>query len=56
MSGEVYPILLLDGIRVGSQVCLIARTPDYVVGWCWVPYESGGYWDTSYSVRFPDRS
>jgi len=45
-SGEVYPILLLDGIRVGSLVCLIARTPQYVVAWSWVPYESGGYWDT----------
>jgi hypothetical protein len=45
LSGEVYPILLLDGIRVGSLVCLITRTPDYVVGWCWVPYESSGYWD-----------
>lgn len=45
LSGEVYPILLLDGIRIGSLVCLIARTPDYVVGWYWVPYESSGYWD-----------
>lgn len=45
LTGEVYPILLLDGIRVGSQVCLIARTPQYVVAWCWVPYESSSYWD-----------
>lgn len=45
LSGEIYPILLIDGIRVGSLVCLIARTPQYVVAWCWVPYESSGYWD-----------
>lgn len=45
LSGEIYPILLLDGIRVGSLVCLIARTPQYVVAWCWVPYEAGTTWD-----------
>jgi hypothetical protein len=37
--------LLLDGIRIGSQVCLIARTPQYVAAWCWVPYEAGTTWD-----------
>jgi len=45
LSGEIYPILLLDGIRVGSLVCLIARTPQYVVAWAWVPYEAGTTWD-----------
>lgn len=45
VSGEVYPILLLDGIRIGSLVCLIARTPQYVVAWVWVPYEAGTTWD-----------
>lgn len=45
LSGEVYPILLLDGIRVGSLVCLIARTPGYVVAWCWAPYEASTTWD-----------
>lgn len=45
LTGEQYPVLLLDGIRVGSLVCLIARTPQYVVAWAWVPYESSGYWD-----------
>lgn len=44
-TGEIHFILLLDGIRVGSMVCLVVRTPQYVVGWAWVPYESGGYWD-----------
>ena len=45
LSGEAHPILLLDGIRVGSLVCLIARTPEYVVAWCWAPYEAGTTWD-----------
>lgn len=45
LSGEVYPIILLDGIRIGSLVCLIARTPQYVVAWAWVPYEAGTTWD-----------
>ena len=31
-TGEVHPVILLDGIGVGSLVCLIARTPDYVIG------------------------
>src|ERR1700683_791366 len=45
LTGETYPVLLLDGIRVGSLVCLVARTPGHVIAWTWVPYESGGYWD-----------
>jgi len=45
LSGEVYSILLLDGIRVGNLVCLIARTPQYVVAWCWVSYEASTTWD-----------
>lgn len=46
ISGEIHPILLLDGIRVGGLVCLIARTPQYVVAWAWVAYEAGTTWDT----------
>lgn len=45
-TGEAYPVLLLDGIRVGSSVCLIARTRQYVVAWAWVPYEASTTWDT----------
>lgn len=45
LTGEAHPILLLDGIRIGSLVCLIARTPQYVIAWAWVPYESSYYWD-----------
>lgn len=50
LSGMVDPILLLDGIRVGSLVCLIARAPQYVVAWAWVPYEAGTTWDKLLSL------
>lgn len=43
-TGEVYPVILFDGIGVGSLVCLVARTPDYVIGWCWVGWESSTTW------------
>lgn len=45
LTGEACSILLLDGIRVGSMVCLIARSPQYVVAWVWAPYEAGTTWD-----------
>jgi hypothetical protein len=44
LTGELYPVILLDGIGVGSLVCLIARTPDYVIGWTWVGWESSTTW------------
>lgn len=43
-TGEVHPVILLDGIGVGSVVCLVARTPEYVIGWCWVGWESSHAW------------
>lgn len=43
-TGEVHPVILLDGIGVGSQVCLVARTPKFVIGWCWVGWESSHTW------------
>jgi hypothetical protein len=43
-TGEVYPVILLDGIGVGSMVCLVARTPEYVIGWAWVGWESSITW------------
>ena len=45
LTGEVYPVILLDGIRIGSQVCLIARTPEYVIGWTWAGWESSTTWE-----------
>lgn len=44
LTGEIYPVILLDGIGVGSMVCLIARTPDYVIGWEWAGWESSITW------------
>lgn len=44
-TGEIHPVLLMDGTRVGQQVCLIVRSPLYVVGWCFAPWESSTTWD-----------
>lgn len=41
---EIYPIILVDGIRIGAFVCLIARTPEHVISWCWVFWESSNTW------------
>lgn len=43
-SGEVHQIIVIDGIRIGSLVCLIARTTEYVIAWAWAPYESSATW------------
>jgi hypothetical protein len=43
-TGEVHHAIILDGIHVGSLVCLIARTTDYVVAWHWAGYESSNTW------------
>ncbi len=43
-TGEPYPVILLDGIGVGSLVCLVARTPEFVIGWRWVGWESSNTW------------
>lgn len=43
-TSAVHPIILLDGIRVGSFVCLIARTPQAVIAWRWVGWESSTTW------------
>lgn len=53
LTGEIYPVILLDGIRVGSLVCLIARTPEYVIGWAWVGWESSHTWEKLLK-QFPD--
>ncbi|MCA1807637.1 MAG: IS1249 family transposase [Actinobacteria bacterium] len=44
LSGEIHHAIIVDGIRVGGMVCLIARTTSYVIAWVWVPYESSQYW------------
>jgi hypothetical protein len=44
MTGEIHHAVIVDGIRVGDRVCLIAKTTKYVIAWVWVPYESSEYW------------
>lgn len=44
LTGEIHHAVILDGITVGGQVCLIVRTTEHVLGWLWVPYESSEYW------------
>lgn len=44
VTGEIHHCIIVDGIRVGGMVCLIARTVSYVITWVWVPYESSAYW------------
>lgn len=44
-TGEIYPVILLDGIGIGSLVCLIARTPQAVTDWHWAGWESSNTWD-----------
>ncbi len=53
ITGETYYCIVIDGIRVGGQVCLIARTVHYVVAWAWVPYESSTYWSELLRVLPP---
>jgi hypothetical protein len=43
-TGEIHSVILLDGIGVGSLVCLVARTPEFVIGWAWVGWESSHTW------------
>lgn len=45
ISGEIYPIILIDATRVGNLVCLIARTPEAVIAWHWAGWESSYAWE-----------
>lgn len=45
LTGEIYPIILLDGIRIGSLVNLIARTPLAVIGWYWAAWATSYTWE-----------
>jgi hypothetical protein len=41
---ETPEIILLDGIRIGVYVCLIAKTTKRVIAWQWVGWESSFSW------------
>jgi len=44
LTGEIHHAIIIDGIRVGDQVCLIARTTKYVIAWAWVERENSTNW------------
>ena len=44
LTGEVHEFVVLDGIRVGDMVCIIARSSRYVLNWHWVSHESSLGW------------
>jgi hypothetical protein len=52
-TGEIHHAGMCDGIYVGGQVCLIARTSEYVIAWLWVPYESSHYWAQLFQLLSP---
>jgi hypothetical protein len=45
LSGEVYPIILMDATQVGNLVCLITRSPKAVIAWHWAGWESSNTWE-----------
>jgi hypothetical protein len=47
VTGEVHPVLVMDGTRVGRQVCLIIRSPAYVISWSFATWEASWSWDMS---------
>lgn len=55
LTGEIRHTIIVDGVRVGGQVCLIARTTEFVIAWLWVPYESSAYWTESFKLIPPPR-
>lgn len=46
LTGEIHHTVIIDGVRIGSTVCLIARTVRHVVAWHWAAYESNENWST----------
>lgn len=52
LTGEIHKVIIIDGIRVGHLVCIIAKTPQHVLTWAWVPYESSKTWSLLFS-RLP---
>jgi len=45
LTGEVYEIILVDGIRISNLVDLIARTPKAVINWYWAAQETSYTWE-----------
>jgi len=53
LTGEVHHTIIVDGIKVGDTLCLIARTTEFVITWLWVPYESSVYWGELFRLLPP---
>ncbi|CAN5664137.1 IS1249 family transposase [soil metagenome] len=44
LTGEIHHAIIIDGLRVGGQVCLIARTTKHVIAWHWADRENSTNW------------
>ena len=44
LTGEVYPIILVDCTLVDNLVCLIARIIECVIRWHWAGWDSSNTW------------
>lgn len=53
LSGEMHHTVIVDGIRVGGHVCLVARTTKYVIGWLWVDRENSQSWAQLFQMLPP---
>lgn len=53
LTGERQHAVIVDGIKVGGNVCLIARTTRFVIAWRWTPYESSEHWSELFQLLPP---
>jgi Transposase, Mutator family len=53
LTGEIHHAVIVDGIRVGGRICLIARTNKFVVAWLWVERENSESWIQLFSMLPP---
>jgi hypothetical protein len=53
LTGEIHHAVIVDGIRVGSRVCLIARTTKHVIAWLWADSENSETWARLFRVLPP---
>ncbi len=50
-AGEIHPVLIVDGTKVGKQVCLIIANHKNVIDWHWARYESSASWKEILSLH-----
>ncbi len=44
-TGQIHPIILIDGTHVGGQACLVVANQEHVIDWSWSPWESSLSWE-----------